>query len=70
MNLLIVLNRTASEGAEGDVAWNALRLAQTSLVKGLGVRLFLMNQGVELAREDQPLWEEIDLAKMLGEILV
>ena len=48
MDLLLVLNRAPYDGT--DVAWNALRLADTALGEGLGVRVFLMNDDVDLAR--------------------
>lgn len=71
MKLLLVINRGPYEnGQVVDVAWNALRLAQTSLAKGWEVRLFLMNRGVELAREGlKPEAGQLDLIQMLKELL-
>jgi sulfur relay (sulfurtransferase) complex TusBCD TusD component (DsrE family) len=43
-----VLSRAPYDGT--DVVWNALRLASTAVEAGMRVRLFLMNEGVDLAR--------------------
>ena len=69
MRLLIVLNRRPyNDGHLVDVTWNALRLAQTSLAKGHEVKLFLMNEGVEIARGGLAAPQgEIDLVQMLRE---
>ena len=48
MTLLLVINRAPYDGT--DVVWNALRLAATALEEGMQVNLFLMNEGVDLAR--------------------
>jgi len=47
--ILIVLNRAPYDGT--DVAWNALRLVGKLKDDGTNVRLFLMNDSVDLARE-------------------
>ena len=49
MRLLLVINRAPYDGT--DVVWNALRLAATALAEGMQVWLFLINDGVDLARE-------------------
>ncbi len=68
MRLLLVVNRAPYDGT--DVVWNALRLARTALEGGLEVRLFLMNDGVDLARDSAPPAEaEFDLATMLRELM-
>lgn len=67
MMFLIVLNRKPyNDGRLVDVTWNALRLAQTSLAKGHEVKLFVMNEGVEIARDGLTVPQgEIDLVQML-----
>jgi len=61
VSLLLVINHLPYDG---DVVWNALRLARTALDDGLDVRLFLMNDGVDLARtESRPPEAEFDLEK-------
>ncbi|MBI2913858.1 MAG: DsrE family protein [Chloroflexi bacterium] len=68
MELLLVINRAPYDGT--DVAWNALRLARTALDAGLTVRLFLMNDGVDLAREgSRPAEAEFDLQEMLRDLI-
>jgi uncharacterized protein involved in oxidation of intracellular sulfur len=49
MSTLIVLNRNPYDGT--DVTWNALRLAEKLREDGELVRLFLMNDSVDLARD-------------------
>ena len=49
MKILIVLNRSPYDGT--DVTWNALRLCEKLLELGGQVRLFLMNDSVDLARD-------------------
>ena len=64
MTLLLVLSHPPYDGT--DVAWNALRLANTALQDGLDVRMFLMNDAVDLARPtSRPEGAEFDLADML-----
>ncbi len=68
MFLLLVVNRAPYDGT--DVAWNALRLAGTALDSGLSVRLFLMNDGVDLARlGEAPPEAEFDLQGMLRDLM-
>lgn len=67
MRLLLVINRAPYDGS--DVVWNALRLARTALEGGLTVRLFLMNDGVDLARDSRPREAEFDLQGMLADLM-
>lgn len=50
MELLLIVNRKPYDAT--DAVWNALRLVQTWLSTGRGARIFLINDGVELARSD------------------
>jgi len=64
MNTLLVLNGNPYDGT--DVTWNALRLANKLLEKGGGVRIFLMNDSVDLAKEGvTPPEGYFDLTEML-----
>ena len=68
MRLLLVINRAPYDGT--DVVWNALRLAATALAEGLRVWLFLINDGVDLAREGvKPEGAEFDLQSMLADLM-
>jgi len=49
MSILIVFNRQPYDGT--DVTWNGLRLAGQLLESGHEVRVFLMNDSVDMARE-------------------
>jgi uncharacterized protein involved in oxidation of intracellular sulfur len=49
MKILIVFNRQPYDGT--DVTWNGLRLAGKLLEAGQEVRVFLMNDAVDMARE-------------------
>jgi len=63
-----VINRAPYDGT--DVVWNALRLARSATETGMSVRLFLMNDGVDLAREGvTPAGAEFDLQEMLRELI-
>jgi uncharacterized protein involved in oxidation of intracellular sulfur len=50
MSILIIFNHQPYDGS--DVAWNGLRLAKNLLAKGEDVRIFLMNDSVDLARDN------------------
>lgn len=64
MKALIVLNRNPYDGT--DITWNALRLAEQLLNVGLEVRVFLMNDSVDLARDaTRPPEGYFDLGEML-----
>jgi len=67
MKLLLVLNRSPSDGT--DVTWNALRLLAKAQEAGMAVRVFLMNEAVDLAREGLERGDEYDLQGMLLEVL-
>ena len=68
MTVLLVLNRNPYDGT--DVTWNALRLAQQLLDDGAEVRLFLMNDAVDLARDGVPVPEGFfDLVQMTKELI-
>ncbi|DAC30595.1 MAG: sulfur reduction protein DsrE [Euryarchaeota archaeon] len=49
MATLLILNQQPYDGT--DVTWNALRLARQLSNDGQSVRIFLMNDSVDLARE-------------------
>lgn len=70
MNALIVLNHQPYDGT--DVTWNALRLAQTLHEDDVDVRIFLMNDAVDLARETCVLPEDYDqdLVALLKSLMV
>lgn len=63
MTTLIILNRKPYDGT--DVTWNALRLVAQLREDGATVRVFLMNESVELAREGLVSTMAEDLQKML-----
>ena len=69
MKVLLVLNRQPYDGT--DVTWNALRLARKLLENGAEVRIFLMNDAVDLAREEtvKPENYDNDLVAMLKELI-
>ncbi len=55
---------------DGDATWNALRLAATLLDQGVEVRLFVMNDAVDLVRQGaMPEGAEFDLQAMLRALL-
>ena len=49
MNTLLVFNQQPYDGS--DIAWNALRLAYKLLGSDVEVRIFLMNDSLDLARD-------------------
>ena len=49
MATLLILNHQPYDGT--DVTWNALRLARQLIEDGVEVRIFLMNDSVDLARD-------------------
>lgn len=63
MTTLVVLNHKPYDGS--DVAWNALRLVGQLREDGAGVRVFVMNESVELAREGLAAGPDYDLQRML-----
>ena len=70
MSILIVFNHRPYDGS--DVAWNGLRLAQSLLKRGEEVRLFLMNDSVDLARDSakKPDSYDFDLVDMIKKLYV
>ncbi|NCD34820.1 MAG: sulfur reduction protein DsrE [Spartobacteria bacterium] len=69
MSVLLIFNRQPYDNT--DVTWNALRLAQTLVKQGETVRIFLMNDSVDLAREScvAPAGYDQDLKAMLKELI-
>ena len=70
MSILIVFNHQPYNG--NDVAWNGLRLAKNLLQKGEEVRIFLMNDAVDLARDttQKPESYDFDLVEMIKKLYV
>lgn len=68
MKILIIFNHQPYDGS--DISWNGLRLAKTLQKKGEEVRIFLMNDSVDLARDitKKPEFYDYDLVKMLKEL--
>jgi len=68
MKTLLVLNRNPYDGT--DVTWNALRLAEQLLNRGTELRLFLMNDSIDLAKEGViPPEGYFDLTQMLQKLI-
>ena len=68
MNTLIIFNRSPYDGT--DVAWNGLRLAEQLRQLDLEVRIFLMNDSVDLARDaSKPPEGYFDLQEMLKDLI-
>ena len=69
MKVLIIFNREPYDNT--DVTWNGLRLAGQLLEKGQEVRIFLMNDAVDMARDVcvPPEGYDQDLGKMLKELI-
>lgn len=65
MTMLVLLNHPPYNGT--DVTWNALRLVRQAQEDGVAVRVFLMNESVELAREGLAAGPDYDLQRMLLE---
>ena len=68
MAILLILNQQPYDGT--DVTWNALRLAKRLHEDGAEVRIFLMNDSVDLARDgiEPPAGVE-DMAAMLKALI-
>ncbi|GAB1405566.1 hypothetical protein MASR1M74_27470 [Lentimicrobium sp.] len=69
MNILIIFNREPYDNT--DVTWNGLRLAGTLRKNGEEVRIFLMNDAVDLARDackPPPAYDQ-DFSDMLKELI-
>lgn len=69
MKILVILNHAPYDGS--DVTWNALRLCDKLLEKKNELTLFLMNDAVDLARDEclKPEAYDNDLVKMLKELI-
>ena len=69
MKILIIFNRAPYDGT--DVTWNGLRLAGKLKDSGQEVRLFLMNDSVDMAREvcRPPEHYDQDLSQMLKDLI-
>ena len=69
MKILIIFNHEPYNGT--DVTWNGLRLAGKLAEGGNEVRLFLMNDAVDMARDScrPPAGYDQDLSQMLKELI-
>lgn len=69
MTILIVFNRPPYDGT--DVTWNGLRLAGKLAENDQTVRIFLMNDSVDLARESckAPAGYDQNLVAMLKDLI-
>jgi len=69
MKTLIIFNREPYDST--DVTWNGLRLADKLLDTGAEVRLFLMNDAVDMARDvcRPPAGYDQDLGQMLKALI-
>lgn len=69
MRILIIFNREPCDNT--DVTWNGLRLAGKLLESGQEVRLFLMNDSVDMARDAcrPPEGYDQDLSGMLKDLI-
>ena len=68
MTILFLFNCNPYDGT--DVTWNGLRLAQQLRDSGIDLRIFLMNDSVDLAREiTKPPEGYFDLGEMLKELV-
>lgn len=69
MKILIIFNREPYDNT--DVNWNGLRLAETLRKSGHEVRIFLMNDAVDMARDvcKPPENYDQDLSQMLKDLI-
>lgn len=66
-SVLIVLSHAVQDG---DTTWNALRLATTLVAQQAAVRIFVMNDAIDLVRlQSEPAPAEFDLPGMLRALL-
>ncbi|HLV31304.1 MAG TPA: DsrE family protein [Chitinispirillaceae bacterium] len=70
MKNLIIFNRQPYDST--DVTWNGLRLAAELKKNGEEVRIFLMNDSVDMARDvcKAPEGYDQDLSQMLKDLIV
>lgn len=68
-NILIIFNREPYDNT--DVTWNGLRLALTLAKNNQGVRIFLMNDSVDMARNEckPPEGYDQDLSLLLKDLI-
>jgi uncharacterized protein involved in oxidation of intracellular sulfur len=69
MSILIIFNHEPYDGT--DLTWNGLRLAGKLREAGQEVRIFLMNDAVDMARDvcKPPEGYDQDLSQMLKELI-
>ncbi len=69
MKILIIFNHQPYDGS--DVSWNGLRLAGKLVENKEEVRIFLMNDSVDMARDicKPPIGYDQDLIKMLKDLI-
>lgn len=69
MNILLIFNHEPYDST--DVTWNGLRLADKLLDAGSAVRIFLMNDAVDMARDvcRPPENYDQDLSQMLKALI-
>ena len=69
MKVLIIFNREPYDNT--DITWNGLRLADTLRKNGQDVRIFLMNDSVDMARDvcKTPEGYDQDLSQMLKDLI-
>jgi Uncharacterized conserved protein involved in intracellular sulfur reduction len=69
MTILMIFNREPYDST--DVTWNGLRLAGSLLESGADVRIFLMNDAVDMARDvcKPPEGYDQDLSQMLRDLI-
>lgn len=69
MNILIIFNRQPYD--DTDVTWNGLRLANKLLEEGNEIRIFLINDSVDMARNicKPPDGYDQDLSQMLKDLI-
>jgi uncharacterized protein involved in oxidation of intracellular sulfur len=69
VSVLLIFNREPYDGT--DVTWNGLRLAGKLREAGQDVRLFLMNDAVDMARDalGKPDAYDQDLVQMLKDLI-
>ncbi len=68
MKVLFIFNRNPYDGT--DVTWNAIRLAEQLIKIDEEVKIFLMNDSVDLARDiTRPPEGYFDLGQMLKELI-
>jgi uncharacterized protein involved in oxidation of intracellular sulfur len=66
-SVLVVLSQAPFDG---DATWNALRLAGTLVERKVPVRIFVMNDAIDLVRQGAtPEGSEFDLQAMLRQLL-